>query len=240
MVKRGEGDVIRFIRQHQQYPHKEWCLIWPFSKTRGYGTFGYLGKRYYGHRFMCELVHGKPPSDTHEAAHSCGDAGCINPHHLSWKTPGENALDSRGHGTHVRSRYGSSGKITLEQAETIRSLKGIRPLRELADEYGVSESAISNVWVGKTHYRPSKINHWTAAEDNCIRDGVARGLNFPQLAALFPTRTPSGVMGRTYRLGLRSGTPCHKGCETVVGGAQHPGASSQPADSAGAQTGGSK
>jgi hypothetical protein len=207
MAERGSGKTIQWIRNHVSYPHEDWCLIWPFSTTRGYGHFSYLRKGYYAHRFMCELSKGTAPSDVHEAAHSCGDSSCVNPHHLSWKTPTENGLDCRKHGTHVRSRYGSAGKITMEQAETIRGFKGIKTLRELADEYGVSESAISNVWVGKTHYRPSKVNHWTAKEDNIIRDGVAHGLNFAQLAALFPSRTHSGVTGRAYRLGLKSGQP---------------------------------
>jgi transcriptional regulator with XRE-family HTH domain len=207
-AKKGEGRAIRFIRDHQNYPHGDWCIVWPFSTTRGYGTFGYLGNHYYAHRFMCELAHGPAPSDVHEAAHSCGDTACVNPHHLSWKTPSENGLDNRKHGTHIRSRYGSAGKLTMEQADAIRSQRDTKTLRELADEYGVSESAISNVWTGKTHYRPSKINHWKPEEDAIIRDGVSRGLNFTQLAKLLPGRGVSGVQGRTYRLGLKSGTPC--------------------------------
>jgi len=205
----GEGATVRFIRDHVSYPHKDWCLIWPFSTTRGYGafSFGARGKKFYAHRFMCELVHGRPPSNIHQAAHSCGDTACVNPHHLSWKTPSENGLDNRQHGTHVRSRYGSAGKLTMEQAEAIRGLKDTKTLRELADEYGVSESAISNVWTGKTHYRPSKIKHWTTEEDEIIRDGVGRGLNFTQLAKLLPGRGVSGVQARTYRIGLKSGTP---------------------------------
>ena len=126
MTPKGNGKTIQWIRDHATYQHEEWCLIWPFSTTRGYGTFSYLGKKYYAHHFMCELVNGPAPSDIHEAAHSCGDEGCVNPRHLSWKTPTENGLDCRQHGTHVRSRYGSAGKITLEQAETIRRLKGVK------------------------------------------------------------------------------------------------------------------
>jgi HNH endonuclease len=210
MSNKGNGKTIQWIRDHVAYTHTDWCLIWPFSTTRGYGTFGYLGKGYYAHRFMCELAHGAAPSDIHEAAHSCGDTACVNPRHLSWKTPGENGLDNRQHGTHVRSRYGNAGKITSEQADTIRSLQGVKKLWELANEYGVSESAISNVWTGKTHYRPRKLKNWTVSEDDQIRAGIARGLNFTQLAALFPSRGASGVMGRAYRLGLKSGQPVRK------------------------------
>jgi hypothetical protein len=203
MTAKGEGAAIRFVRQHENYPHKDWCLIWPFSKSRGYGTFSYLGKSYYAHRFMCELAHGRASSDIHEAAHSCGDAGCVNPNHLSWKTPSENGLDCRKHGTHVRSRLGSGGKITPEQAETIRSLKGDKKLWELADEYGVSESTISNIWVGKTHYRPRIINHWKPAEDAVIKDGASRGLNCAQIAKLLPGRTALSVSSRAHRIRMR-------------------------------------
>jgi hypothetical protein len=31
MTEKGEGAAIRFIRDHQSYPHADWCLIWPFS-----------------------------------------------------------------------------------------------------------------------------------------------------------------------------------------------------------------
>lgn len=88
MSKRGEGKTIKWLRAHTDYSH-DWCLIWPFvSKLHGYGQFGYLGKNYYAHRFMCELAHGPAPSPLHEAAHSCGRGheGCVNPQHLSWKT----------------------------------------------------------------------------------------------------------------------------------------------------------
>jgi hypothetical protein len=206
-ANKGEGAAIRFIRDHQNYPHTGWCLIWPFSTTRGYGTFGYLGKGYYAHRFMCEIVHGSAPSDIHQAAHSCGDTACVNPNHLSWKTPSENGMDNRQHGTHIRSRYGSAGKLTQEQADAIRSQKDAKTLRELAEEYGVSESCISNVWTGKTHYRPRKIAFWTEAEVQQLREGVAAGKDFVQIAKAMD-RKHHDVSSKAYRLGIRSGKPC--------------------------------
>lgn len=200
---KGEGNAIRFIRQHEQYQHDQWCLIWPFSTTRGYGTFGYLGKSYYAHRFMCELAHGRAPSPTHQAAHSCGDTACVNPRHLSWKTPSENGLDNRQHGTHIRSRYGAAGKLTPAQADAIRAQKETKTLRELADEYGVSESAISNVWTGKTHYRPRKLHLWTAEEDAKLKELINRGLTHKEIAEIMGH--PRGaIAGRTARLGYKS------------------------------------
>ena len=212
-AKRGEGRAFRFVIAHQTYPHKDWCLIWPFTKVRGYGAFGYLGKRFYAHRYMCELVNGSAPSDVHEAAHSCGTAGCVNPNHLSWKTPAENGLDSRKHGTHVRTRHGPAGKITAEQAETIRSLKGVKKLWELAEEYGVSESAISNIWVGKTHSGPRILVVWSDEEDAVIHDGVSRGLSWAQMAKSLPRRTRMAVAARANRLGI-SNTPAYRKAET--------------------------
>lgn len=131
MSNRGSGKTIQWIQDHLSYPHDDWCLIWPFSRTRGYGQFGYLGKGYYAHRYMCELVHGAAPSPEHQAAHSCGNGveGCVNPKHLSWKTQSENQLDCRQHGTQAKSYDGISGRLSAEQAHQIR--------RQLSNCFGV-------------------------------------------------------------------------------------------------------
>jgi hypothetical protein len=200
---KGNGLGIKYIREIAEYEGDD-CVLWPFSKTRGYGHLGYLGERLYAHRFMCELIHGPAPSDIHEAAHSCGNESCITPRHLSWKTPTENALDCRLHGTSVRSRYGNAGKITSEQAATIRGLKDIQPMREIAAEYGISESAVSNIWVGKTHTGKRTLVNFTPEQDARIREAIELGYSFRQMAA-HVGRSKISVMTRTYRLGLKSG-----------------------------------
>jgi hypothetical protein len=52
-------------------------------------------------RVMCKLAHGPAPTPKHHAAHSCGKGheACINPKHLRWATPRENAADAKLHGT---------------------------------------------------------------------------------------------------------------------------------------------
>jgi hypothetical protein len=211
MSTKGNGNTIKWIRDHQNYQHKDWCLMWPFYRLRGYGSFGYLGKSYYAHRFMCELIHGKPPTDKHQAAHSCGNGhlGCVNPHHLSWKTQSENQLDCRDHGTQGKNLDGNRGRLTPELADEIRAMKGIKTQWQLAEEYRISESTISDIWLNRTWTRPSKIVHWTPEEDALLVEAIGLGYNFTK-AAKHVGRPVSAVMGRAYRLGMKSGQPVRK------------------------------
>src|SRR4051812_5100930 len=97
---KGKGEAVAWLREHALYCGDD-CLIWPFSRARGYGNFGYLGKNIYAHRFMCELIHGPAPTPDHHAAHSCGNGhkACVNPMHITWKTSSENMRDKELHGT---------------------------------------------------------------------------------------------------------------------------------------------
>jgi hypothetical protein len=205
MTTKGNGKTIKWIREHVDYPH-DWCLMWPFgAKLHGYGQFGYLGKHYYAHRFMCELKHGSP-APGHEAAHSCGRGheGCVNPNHLSWKTKSGNQLDCREHGTQAKHTGGNKGRITRAQAAEIRGLKGIALQREVAEQFAVSESTVSDIWLNRTHKAPSKIVHWTPADDAKLMEAIALKMSFRK-AAEYVGRRPSAVTGRAYRLGLKSG-----------------------------------
>lgn len=208
----GKGAGHRFLVDHVDH-HGDECVLWPFSHARGYGHFSHLGKRGYVHRTMCEMKKGPAPSDVHQAAHSCGNSLCVNPNHIGWKTPSENMLDCRGHGTHVRNTDGPGGRITSEQAAEIRALKGVKTLDEIAIEYSVSVGTISKIWVGKTHSRPRILIVWSAEEDAVIRDGVNRGLSWAQMANSLPRRTRMGVAGRAHRLGI-SISPAVRKAET--------------------------
>jgi hypothetical protein len=138
---RGKGAAVAWLRAHAAHQGDE-CLTWPFSRIgKGYGSFGYLRKQLYAHRFMCELVHGPAPSPQHQAAHSCGKGheGCVNPRHLSWKTNSENQLDRSAHGNREPKRRTI---LTVEQVTTIRALKGHKTQREIADMFGVKPGCI--------------------------------------------------------------------------------------------------
>lgn len=211
MTTKGNGKTIQWLRDHVDY-NADYCLVWPFNRNpNGYGQLGYLGKSGYAHRMMCEMAHGPAPNPDYEAAHSCGNGhmGCASPKHLSWKTKSENRMDCREHGTNGRHNDGSKGRLTDEQVQGIRDLKGKKTQAEIAGIFGVSEPTVRDIFLGRSHKGPSKIKHYTSEEDDKIREAVRRGYNFTQMA-VFVGRPAHAVMGRTYRLGLRSGQPIQK------------------------------
>lgn len=64
-------------------------------------------------------------------------------------------------------------------------------------------------WATKIEQNRNKRNTYTAADDRKIREGVARGLNFKQVAKLVG-KSHSGVTMRAYRIGVSSGQPARK------------------------------
>lgn len=151
--RRGDGAAIRWIHEHFGYASED-CLTWPFcrNKQNGYGSFGHMGKRYYAHRFMCELVNGAPPP-AHECAHSCGKGheGCVNPRHLSWKTKSGNLRDCSAHGTSARNRWSRFGRLTQEQVTAIKALKGKETQDKIAARFGISASSVRDIYLGRTY-----------------------------------------------------------------------------------------
>lgn len=117
------------------------CLIWPFTQAAdGYGAVRYEGRTVQAHRLMCELVHGAPPAGM-IAAHSCGNGhtGCVNPHHISWKTQKENWVDRKAHGVPPN---GNRWRLTYADRMKIRELRGVHTQAELAEMFGTTRSNI--------------------------------------------------------------------------------------------------
>lgn len=140
-IERGKGRAYAWIVAHVQHDGKE-CLMWPFYRE-GYGMLVHEGRGYKAHRLMCQMAHGPAPSAKHHAAHSCGNPGCANPRHLSWKTPAENELDKRVHGTF--NKTGSRGKITPEQKKEVLALVGKMSQPRIAEKFGISRQRVSMI-----------------------------------------------------------------------------------------------
>ena len=154
LLRAENGEPVAWIRRHVSTPEGE-CLIWPFGRAgKGYAgpiwPSGSSERSITAGRYMCELVNGAPPTDSHEAAHSCGNGakGCIHPKHLRWATPSENEADKAGHGTRLIGMAQPRAKLTDDDVRAIR--RGGASQQALADRYGVSRNAVRQVLSGKT------------------------------------------------------------------------------------------
>jgi len=148
-LRSGNGTVSEWLRSHVSFDGAE-CLIWPFARGHdGRGRCAGISPQ--AHRAMCMLVNGLPPSDTHEAAHSCGKGheGCVHPKHLRWATPKENSQEKTEHGTQVRGSAHPCAILTKTDIPVIRS-RSSESAVVLGAEYGVDPETIRNVWDGKT------------------------------------------------------------------------------------------
>ncbi len=99
-------------------------------------------------RLVCEAFHGSAPLG-HEAAH--GDGNTLNDHasNLRWATHEENLSDKVIHGTDpVGSRNGQA-KLTEQEVSEIKALRGLRSQRQIAEQFGIHQSGVSQILSGK-------------------------------------------------------------------------------------------
>lgn len=151
------GSVRKFVKEVVLPYDGDRCIFWPFAVAGdGYPVWSAPdGQDRYVHRAICEIVHGPPPSDLHQAAHSCGNGrlGCVTKKHLRWATPKENCADKVYHETQPFGESVYCAKITARDALEIRKNPHKKSLMEFAQQYGISESAVSKVKRGKSWRR---------------------------------------------------------------------------------------
>lgn len=147
----AKGEPMAFL-MNAMVSDTEKCILWPFArKSEGQGCLWVDGKLRVASQYVCEISHGPAPSETHQAAHSCGNGhlGCVNRKHLSWKTPSENQMDRVKHGTSNRGERHGLSKLTAEEVRLIRSMRGMKTHRELAAEYSVANQTIHEIMTRK-------------------------------------------------------------------------------------------
>lgn len=146
-----KGAPLEWIKNVAMDCDSEDCLDWPFSKdVNGYGVIFISGKRSGAHRVVCEMKHGSPPSEVHQAAHRCGMGhfGCVNPSHVSWKTRSENEQDKADHGTKANGSRNGASKLSDNEVKKIRQFYGSKSRLDLSRMFGVSEWTIGQIQKG--------------------------------------------------------------------------------------------
>jgi hypothetical protein len=146
------------------------CWIWIAYKTKhGYGMFSCCnGKMITSHRVSWVISNGQIDNDDSYhgtcVCHQCDNPACCNPKHLFLGTQGDNARDreNKNRGNHakgdsngsrkyperlMRGDSHSSAKLSSTQVIEIRARYEAGGVfhRELAAEFGVSRSLITNI-----------------------------------------------------------------------------------------------
>ena len=143
--KREEHD--QFISEALRFSEDE-CLIWPFNRgSGGYAQMMVDGVQTQVCRLICERVNGPEPTPGSHASHSCGKGqdGCINPNHLSWKTPVDNMADKVVHGTWQGGENNPAAKLTESDVRLMRLARATMTSKELAKQFGVSKDTVNKV-----------------------------------------------------------------------------------------------
>jgi hypothetical protein len=131
------------------------CWEWmDFLNNKQYGTLrvGSLvdgtRRRVLAHRFSWEMHFGSIPSGMF-VCHRCDNPKCVNPDHLFLGTAKDNIRDMfrKGRGRPGRLAGAAHGraKLTEDDVRLILSQRGTKLEKELAAEFGVSQSQISNI-----------------------------------------------------------------------------------------------
>ena len=126
---------------------------WEFQGYCGRGGYGHIrvfGSTWgwvYTHRVAWETAFGPIPAGLH-VLHTCDNPPCCNPAHLFLGTQTDNAADMQAKGRGHTGEKSATAKLTWEQADAIRV--DDRQNTAIAAEYGVHDSTIGDIKLGKT------------------------------------------------------------------------------------------
>ena len=142
----GQGE-LRALIEAAAMSHEDACIYFPHRRPKdAYGTVGVDGVTIGAHRYVAMLRHGAPAPGAH-ALHSCHHRACINGSHIRWGTNMENMADKEADGTNPRGSRNPMAKLTESQVLDI--VRSDRSIRENAELYGVTRTAVEDILAGR-------------------------------------------------------------------------------------------
>jgi hypothetical protein len=130
-----------------------------------------------------------------------------NPEHRTWTRIRERC-NNPSHGDYAR--YGGRGIKVCERWSVFENFLSDMGLRngmtiERIDNDGDYEPGNCK-WATRLEQNRNKSSTYTPEQDRRMREALAGGLNFTQVAAVIG-KTKGSVLSRAYRMGLKSGQP---------------------------------
>ena len=126
-------------------PDENGCMLWQARVApNGYGTFWYLGRRVFAHRYSAGMLDLPPEIVTR---HTCHTPACVNPEHISFGSQADNMRDMVEADRQAKGVDHGRAKLTEEQVIEIRRryTAGGVTYRALGDEFGVAQHTISDI-----------------------------------------------------------------------------------------------
>ncbi|MCP4742461.1 MAG: hypothetical protein GY871_09610 [Actinomycetales bacterium] len=89
----------------------------------------------------------RPPEGLHAAHGECHRRGCVNPHHVTFKTCAQNHHDKLRDGTHQGGERNGGAKITDAERDKIQQLyaTGQHTQRELSRQFGITDARVRQI-----------------------------------------------------------------------------------------------
>lgn len=141
-----ENPIDRFSRKYTVNPVTD-CWEWTggTKDADGYGKFWYKNRTLGAHRWIYEHTHG-PIAAGLCVCHKCDNPSCVNPSHLFLDTNVGNTKDRHQKGRSVRGSAVGTSTLTEADVRYIKqNLLSTCTLKEIADRYGVSTTAIHSI-----------------------------------------------------------------------------------------------
>lgn len=107
------------------------------------------------HRLSYEIHHGSIPAGLY-VCHTCDNPPCVNPAHLWVGTFAENIADmvKKGRSPDNAGENNPAAKLTWKRRDEIEGLvKNGKTQTEVANNFGISKTAVSRIMLGKTWRR---------------------------------------------------------------------------------------
>lgn len=150
------SELARFWKKVQVTRVDDVDRCWPWMGALhglGYGLFRRAsGPVVRAHRFSWEAEHGPIPASM-AICHKCDNPQCVRPSHLFLGTIAENNADRerKGRGAQPKGERHGNAKLSAAAAVAVRAAleRKTATRRQLAEQYGVSKTAIAAVATGK-------------------------------------------------------------------------------------------
>jgi hypothetical protein len=136
------------------------CWEWQGKcNVEGYGKLRWHGKLYRAHRIaawlsgLVETPRGPSGIADTFILHRCDNRRCCNPEHFFLGSQSDNAKDAYVKNRLAKGEHVGTAKLTNIQADEIRKeyAKGYRFQKDIAKEYGVSQSVVCNITRRRTY-----------------------------------------------------------------------------------------